>query len=69
MDTRSQWGVRKAGGSLQWEEHMVAGSRPDKPSLSDNGAPIKPLIFGPRGETLVEQRPRSIGFRMREDQQ
>jgi hypothetical protein len=33
------------------------------PFASDNDAERKVLIYGPKGQPLVEQRPRPIGFR------
>jgi hypothetical protein len=35
------------------------------PQASDNDAERKVLIYGPKGEALIEQRPRPIGFRVK----
>lgn len=40
----------------------------EKPTQAhDNGQQPQVLLYGPRGETLMERRPRPVGFRPRSE--
>lgn len=64
MDTpRSLWtGAPHEGvwGGQYEPEH----SRPPVPHASDDATVRKVLVYGPKGEPLVVQEPRSVGFRV-----
>jgi len=62
VQPKAQWGIYLPHGWYEREEdqtarHAVALAAPE------NVAASKVLLFGPRGEELVVQRPRPIGFR------
>lgn len=65
---RAQWGIvdRGAGG---YEEGLLgqaaALNRDVSVQAHDNEADHKVLIYGPKGQALVSQRPRPVGFRPR----
>lgn len=63
---RGQWGLAMPHGSLEWEGNRTASRHyQSTPQAADNTAPSKVLLYGPKGEALIRQEPRAIGFRQR----
>jgi hypothetical protein len=60
--TRSQWGIAMPHGWYQWEEDMTA-RKEHAVQVPENKEAREPLLYGPRGEVILERRPRPIGFR------
>jgi hypothetical protein len=61
-DARSQWGIARTHG--EWEETRIGRSRQPVPgSVPDNTSATETLLYGPRGETLLQRVPRPVGFR------
>jgi hypothetical protein len=68
MTTRSQWGIRRPHGEDDEEDRLrAAADRRAGSSIEahDNEAEHKVIIYGPRGQALVSQKPRPVGFRSR----
>lgn len=56
---------RRTGEELPWQGRWDEPRQPIPTSVPDNTQRNEPLLYGPRGEVLLERRPRPVGFRKR----
>jgi hypothetical protein len=61
MKTRSQWGIGRD--LVADEEDRLASVNVSDRQASDHATERKTLLYGPRGQELLVQAPRPVGFR------